>query len=205
MVRQTYGMIVNIRRTTSRLPQKTKSAAHACTHSGHQHTHDSAIPYIRESFVDVPHAAMDVAAGHFDSPALGVAAGAVSVLATVRGVQNFRSGGLVHNIEGVGNLALAASSGMGAYEAFFSDHGDHHHHHGHEFGLASGLEMVHGLAEMAVGGIELKRGGRTALSLTKIAKGGAVVAAQLIPGAGPLGHLIHLGAAVAVAAMDPKH
>jgi hypothetical protein len=145
---------------------------------------------------------MDVAAGHIDSPAMGVAAGVVSGLAAVRGIQNLRTGGLVHNIEGVGNLALAASSGMGAYEAFFSDHGGHHHH---EMGLAGGLEMVHGLAEMAVGGIELKRGGRKALSLTKMLKGGAVVAAQLIPGAAPLGHLVHLGACVAVAAMDPTH
>lgn len=145
---------------------------------------------------------MDVLGGRFDSPALGVAAGAVSAMAAVRGIQNFRTGGLVHNIEGVGNLALAASSGLGAYESFFGEHGGHHHH---EMGLAGGLEMVHGVAEMAVGGIELKRGGRKALALTKMLKGGSVLAAQLIPGAAPLGHLVHLGASVAVGVMDPTH
>lgn len=155
--------------------------------------------------MDIPHAAVELMGGHVESPALGVAAGAVSALSALRGFQNFQSGGTIHNIEGIGNLALAAASGLEAYEIFSGGEHGHHHHHSHGPGIAGTLEAVHGLAEITVGGLELKQGGRNAIGLTRIAKGAAGVAAALIPGAAPVGHLLHLGAAIALTAMDPTH
>jgi len=163
------------------------------------------MPHVREAWVDIPHAALDVVAGHLPSPVLGVASGAVSALSVVRGIQNLRAGGVEHSLEGIGNLALAASSGMHAYEALAGGEHAHGHHHTHGPGIAGTLEMVHGMAEMAIGGMELKNGDRKALGLAKMAKGGAVVAAALIPGAAPVAHLLHLGAAMTVAVMDPTH
>ena len=194
---------MKIQRTAPRLPK----APVKCAHDGHHHAKKSAVPHIREAYVDVPHAFLDLADGHLDSHLIGAASGAVSALSLARSFQNFQAGGLIHNIEGAGNLALAASSGMGAYQAFFGadEHGGHHHHHHEGIGLISGLEMAHGVAEMVVGGLEVREGGRTAIGLTRLLKGGSVLAANLIPGAAPIGQLVHLGAVLAVTAMDPKH
>lgn len=198
----TYPRRVNIQRTSRHLPRPAPPKI-KCAHDGHAHAQKSPLPYIREAYVDVPHAVIELAADHVDPHLIGAANGAVSALSLARGIQNFQAGGLVHNIEGVGNVALAASSGIGAYQAFLGDHHEHGHHHG--LSLTGGLEMVHGAAEIAIGGIEVKEEGRTAIGLARIVKGGSVLAAQLIPGAGPISGLVHLGAVLTVTALDPKH
>ena len=96
---------MKIQRTAPRLPK----APVKCAHDGHHHTKKSAVPHIREAYVDVPHAFLDLADGHLDSHLIGAASGAVSALSLARSFQNFQAGGLIHNIEGAGNLALAAS------------------------------------------------------------------------------------------------
>lgn len=190
---------MKIQRTSP--PAHRKPVPQQCTHAKHSHPRESSVFYVRESYVDLPHSVIDLVGDHVDSSVLGAAQGAVSVLAGVRGFQNLRLGGLIHNIEGLGNLALAASSGLGAYESFLGDRGHHHH----EFGLAGGLEMLHGAAEVAVGGLELKQGERRSLALTRMAKGAATLTAGFIPGVAPVAFLVHLGATVAVTAMDPTH
>lgn len=201
-------MIVNIRSTIR--PHQThqhRQAQANCSHSGHAHLESESSFQIRESYVELPHAAIEAfGEHHHDSAVVGVAHGAVSALATMRGIQQLKMGGAVHTIEGVGQLALAGASGLGAYSALFGgeEHG-HHHHHEHGIGLGGALEITHGLAEIAVAGLEVKQEGRKAISLVRMAKGASTLAAHLVPGAASVAHAVHLGTVVALAAMDPKH
>lgn len=192
----------------------------ACAHSGHHHTTatDSFLPRVRESFVELPHAAMELLAGHdSDSVAIGSLSGAVGILAAVRGVQNFQTGGAIHTVEGLGSFALAASSGLTAFQTFKNAH-EAHHHHGHDHGhalsslehhhnpLISALEVSHGLAEIVVGGLELREDTpKPAVSLLRIAKGSAAIAAQLLPTIAQPALLAKFGLTAAIAVLDPKH
>lgn len=192
---------------------RSKLKEQVCSHAPeHEHRHSvgsGPLPYIRESYVELPHAALETFVGHEASTLGGAAHGAIGALAAVRGVQNLRAGGLIHNIEGAGNLALAAASGLTAYEMFteIAVHSEHAvEEHGHGLGAVTALEVAHGLAEIAVGGIELKKGTkRPGVSLLRIAKGSAVLAAQLIPAVAPVATALHLGAVLATTAADPNH
>lgn len=178
-----------------------------CVHT-HEHRHeqsDSFIPRIKESYVELPHSLFELTGMHDHPSALGgTAAGAIGTLAAIRGYQNLRTGGLIHTIEGAGNVALAAASGLTAYE-MFSGGGEGHHHHGHGVGLAGALEIGHGVAEIVVGGLEFKQKDRRMVSLLRIAKGSAVLASQLIPSAGTVAGLAHLGTTIATTIADPNH
>jgi len=140
---------------------------------------------------------------------VGGASAAISLLAAARGVQNFRDGGLEHRIEGFGNLALAASSGMVAFDTFTESHGheahDHSHGHSHGFGVIGALECLHGAAEIAVGSMETRRADRRAIGLLRIAKGAAAIGSHAIPGAATALQLVHLGTVCALTALDPRH
>lgn len=160
--------------------------------------------------MELPHSVFELMGGHeHASPLTGAAAGAIGALAAVRGVQNLKIGGTIHNLEGLGNLALAASSGLTAYEMFTGgeeSHG-HHGHHGHSHGLGTVgmLEVAHGLAEIAVGGLEFKQGKRKGVSLLRMAKGSAVLMGQFVPSIAPVAGLLHLGTTIATTIADPTH
>lgn len=160
---------------------------------------------VPESIVDTSHAALDLYSHQGGSDRfVGTASAAISVLSGIRGFQNLAVGGKEHKIEGIGNLALSAASGMVAYESFFAGHG-HHGHHGHGFGLIGALECVHGLAEISVGAMEVKRPERRKIGLLRMAKGAAVLGSQVIPGAAAALQTFHLGSSCVLAAMDPLH
>ena len=195
----------------TRVPE---DCSHEVAHLHHHAVNNGPLPYIRESYVELPHAIMETFVGHdHATPVAGAAAGAIGVLAAARGVQSMRIGGTIHNIEGVGNLALAVASGLTAYEMFTEAAEAHEHvsehlheHGGHGFGAVTALEVAHGLAEIAVGGVELKKGTkRPGVSALRIAKGTLVLASQLIPSAAPIAQVLHLGTVVATTALDPKH
>jgi hypothetical protein len=86
------------------------------------------------------------------------------------------------------------------------EHAHEHGGHGQEFGTLGALEVAHGLAEIAVGALELKGGTkRPGVSLLRVAKGSTVLAAQFIPSLAPAAQLLHLGTVVATAIADPTH
>ena len=196
---------------THHKPRVSNSSGQECVHS-HHHAKEAAgpLPYIRESYVETPHALMEALGAHEHPSALtGAAAGAVGALAAVRSLQNFQVGGAVHNIEGVGNLALAAAGGLTAYEMFTEAGEAHGHGHGHAeghgFGLIGALEVAHGLAELTVGGMELRKPGRTGASVLRLIKGTSILAAQLVPSVAGLANFVALGSTIAGAVADPYH
>jgi hypothetical protein len=201
-----YGLEVKIR-STQIAHRKPSTCPHPHAH-GHSHDDSKGSLKVPEAVVDVAHAGLEVYAHHGGNETfVGGASAAISLLAAVRGVQNLRGGGLEHNIEGVGNLALSAASGLVAYQSFTESHGHeaHGHAHSHGFGVVGALECAHGLAEMAVGTLETKRPERRNIGLIRIAKGAAVLGSQVIPGAAGVLQLVHLGATCTLAAMDPLH
>lgn len=217
VVRRLYLYNVQIRSSvhqshTHHKPRTTESSKRPCVHSHHHHTEEAAgpFPYIRESYVETPHALMEALGAHeHPSTLTGAAAGAIGALAAIRSVQNFQVGGAVHNIEGLGNVALAAAGGLTAFE-MLSEAGEAHGHahghaEGHGFGLVGALEVAHGLAELTVGGMELRRPGRTGASVLRLIKGTSILAAQLVPSVAGLANFVALGSTIAGAVVDPLH
>ncbi len=135
---------------------------------------------------------------------VGAVSAGIGVLAATRAVQKFQQGGLAHNLEGAAHLALAGASGLSALGIFSGSHAGHGHSHGH--GAVGVLEIAHGVAEVAAAAVEMKQGlTKTSTGLLRVAKGASVVAAELIPGAAGICHLVHLGTALAAAYADPTH
>ena len=188
--------------------QLPRRPVQVCHEHNHVHTHVAGGFRVPEAVVDLSHAGLEIYSHHGGNESfVGGASAAISLLAAARGIQNLRDGGLEHRIEGFGNLALSAASGMVAFDTFTESHGHeaHAHSHGHGFGLIGALECVHGAAEIAVGAMEARRPDRRTIGLLRIAKGAAAVGSQAIPGAGPALQLFHLGTVCALTALDPRH
>jgi hypothetical protein len=125
----------------------------------------------------------------------GVLSGLVAVGAAVHGVQMITSKDRFTQFEGANHLLMSASSGAMAAGMLAPQTG---------LGTyATPLMAAHGLAEVALGAVQIARGFRDDCShdrlggLVKLAHGGCLAAAQFLPGAAfPL----YLGMAAATAA-----
>ena len=102
-----------------------------------------------------------------------------------------RSSALPDKIDGVGYLALAGSSGLHALEHLGGVH------------VAGGgaLEVVHGLATVALGTTELLRARQEGPLARKVVGASEIALGLAVAGAGVFGHLapgLHLAAAAAL-------
>lgn len=174
-----------------------------------EHHHDSE-SIVTEAMVEIPHAGLELLWDFSELSGSGWLAGAVGVAALARGVQKLGQHSAHDKIEGAGSLALAAASALTAYDMIFAAHG-HHAHHEHGLGAVGLLECAHGAAELLHGVLDFREAARGAgrkrwlTGLCGVVKGTSVIAAQCVPGAAVPLHVVHLGATIANAVLDPKH